>query len=167
MPKKDDRHNRFRNETDADMKDLEYATRAGFWYTYKWWVAAVVAVFTIGALIWGLTVITAGPKGAGDAHKTNQSGSNRIAKQEMFEQLYADIQASDANLTVLHDAMVDDPSYVNKTNYNAGRLQCTNLVHNYDAEARKYTAKDWRDNKLPSAINQTDPKFDCKEEATK
>lgn len=167
MPKEPNHHDRFKNETDSDMKDLDYATRAGFWYANKWVIASVIAILGVVALVWGLGVFTSGPKGAGDAYKTNQSGSNRIAKQEMFEQLYADIQASDQNLTVLHDTMVADPSYVNKTNYTAGRLQCTNLVHNYDAEARKYTSQDWRDNKLPSAIDQTDPKTDCKEEATK
>lgn len=161
MPKESNHHQRF----DEEIKNLDYETRAGFWYAGKWVLAAVLGVLAVIALVWGATVLAAGPQGAGDAHKTNQSGSNRIAKQEMFEQLYADIQTSDQNLTTLHEAMVADPSYVNKTNYTAMRLQCTQLVQNYNAEARKFTSQDWRDNKLPSAINQSDPKFDCKEEA--
>lgn len=155
---------KYKNRTDRDFDELDYATRAGFWYVAKWVGACILAIVAVVVVLWGTGVLWAGPKGAGDAHKTNQSGTNRIAKQEMFEQLYADIQNADKTVGLMHDALAGDPSYVNKTNYTGARAACNQLVANYDAEARKYSAKDWRDNKLPSAINQTDPKFDCKEE---
>lgn len=163
----DDRHDRFKNDFDADLRDANYATRGGYWFANKWVLACVLSVLGVAAVVWGAQVLTAGPKGAGDAHRTNQSGTNRIAKQEMFQQLYEDIQVADINITTLHTLKVSDPSYVNNTNYTAAQMQCTQLVHNYNAEAKKYTSQDWRDNSLPSAIDQTDPKFDCKEEATK
>lgn len=163
MPKDD--YDQFKKDFDADLRDANYAARGGYWFTNKWVLACILSVLAMIAVVWVAQVLSAGPKGAGDAYKTNQSGTNRIAKQEMFQQLYEDIQVADINVTTLHTLKVADPSYVNNTNYTAAVMQCTQLVHNYNAEAKKYTSQDWRDNSLPSAIDQTDPKFDCKEEA--
>jgi len=154
---------KYKNEIDEEIRRADYAARAGFWVTYKWVVAAIIAVLAIIAGVFAWSVLIAKPQGAGEAYKTNQSGTNRIAKQEMFEQLYADIQNADNTVGLMAAAKLDDPSYVNRTNYTAARAHCNELVTNYDAEARKYTSQDWRDNKLPSAINTEDPKFDCKE----
>lgn len=157
---------KFKNTTDGEFSELDYATRAGFWYAAKWVGACLLAGVVVVVALWATGLLFASPKGAGDAYKTNQSGSNRISKQEMFEQMYADIQSADQNIGVLHDAMLSDPSYVSKTNYTAAKLACNQLVTSYNAEARKYTSQQWRSNDLPSSIDQTNPKFDCKE-ATK
>lgn len=161
---KDDR---YKSRIDGEFSELDYVTRHGFWYAAKWVAASIVAILLMVGTLWFTGVLFAGPKGAGDAYKTNQSGTNRIAKQEMFEQLYQDIQVADLNVDATYVIQLTDPSYVNKTNYLAAKQQCNQLVGNYNAEARKYTSADWRDNKLPSAINQEDPKFDCKEEKKK
>lgn len=155
---------KYKNNTDRNFERLNYETRAAYWYTNKWLWASVGSIVAIIVALWAAGVLWAGPKGAGDAYKTNQSGTNRISKQEWFEQTYQDIQNADKTVGLMHDALAGDPSYVNKTNYTGARAACNQIVANYDAEARKYTSQDWRDNKLPSAIDQTDPKFDCKEE---
>lgn len=155
---------KYKSQTDRDFEELDYDTRAGFWFAVKWVAAITVFILVITGVLWATGVIFAGPKGAGDAYKTNQSGTNRIAKQEWFEQTYADIQNADKTVGLMSAAKLDDPSYVNKTNYTGAVAHCNQLVANYDAEARKYSSQDWRNNKLPSAIDQTDPKFDCKEQ---
>lgn len=156
---------KYRNQSDREFDRLDYDTRHMFWWGWKWLIAGTVAIVSVVALLWAFGVIFAKPQGAGDAYKTNQSGTNRIAKQEWFEQTYADIQNADKNINLFAAAKVDDPSYTNKQNYLGAVAACNQLVANYDAEARKYTSQDWRDNKLPSAIDQSDPKFNCKEES--
>lgn len=158
-----DPSDRHKNDSDREFNELDYDTRRAFWYAWKWIAASVVAVLVIVVGLWVLGVFSSGVKGAGEAHKTNQSATNRIAKQEMFEQLYQDIQVADKRIDVMAAARAEDPSYPNKVNYTAAVETCNTLVSNYDAEARKYTSQDWRDNALPSAIDQTDKKFDCKE----
>lgn len=155
---------KYKNRIDGDFSELDYATRRGFWYTAKWVAACIVAILVIIGALWATGVLFAGPKGAGDAYKTNQSGTNRIAKQEWFEQTYADIQVADLSVNTMYTMKIEDPSYVNRTNYTAAVQHCNTLVGNYDAEARKYSSEQWRDNALPETIDRTDPKFDCKEE---
>ncbi len=146
-----------------DWKDLDDETRHGFWYTYKWAIAAVIAVLSIIALVWVLGVLSSDVKGRGEAVKENKSARNRIAQQEGFQQLYQDIQAADERLDVLWDAyQADKTDPILRQNWTGGVNVCTNLVHDYDAKAKKYTAKQWRDEDLPKTIDQTDPKFDCK-----
>lgn len=154
---------KYKQRSDQEFAELDYDTRHGFWYVAKWGAAAAAAIVVLVAALWATGVLWAGPKGAGDAHKTNQSGTNRIAKQEMFEQLYTDIQNADKRIDTFAAAKTEDPSYTNKVNYTGAVNTCNQLVANYDAEARKYTSAGWRDNQLPEAIDQTDPKFDCKE----
>lgn len=158
-----DPSDKYKNRSDRDFAELDYDTRHGFWYTAKWVAACIAAAVVVVVALWGAGVLWAGPKGAGDAHKTNESGTNRIAKQEWFEQTYQDIQAADVRVDTFAAAKADDPSYTNKVNYTGAVNACNQLVANYNAEARKFTSQDWRDNKLPSVIDQTNPKFDCKE----
>ena len=150
-------------KNENEWRDLNNETRQGFWYIIRWYAAGASVILVTISVLWATGVVFAGPKGAGDAYKTNQSGTNRIAKQEWFQQTYEDIQVADQNVDLMFDAMIADPSYANKTNYTATRAQCNQLVGNYDAEARKYTSQQWRDNTLPNTIDQDDPKFDCKE----
>ena len=157
--------NRYKNRSDQAFAELDYDTRHGFWGAWKGIGGCVVAVVAVVVVLWGAGVLWAGPKGAGDAHKTNESGTNRIAKQEMFEQLYADIQVADQRVNTFFLALhaSGGESYTAKVEYTGAVNACNQLVGNYNAEARKYTAADWRDNNLPESIDQTDPKFDCKE----
>ena len=162
MPR-DDKFDKYTERSDRDFKELNYGTRHSYWYAVTWITASTVAIFAIGVLLWGLGVFSAGPKGAGDAYKENQSGQNRVEKQEMFEDLYQDIQAADKGVHGAALAKADDPSFVTRTNYIGAVNYCNGLVAKYDAEARKYTSADWRDNVLPEKIDQSKSEFDCKE----
>jgi hypothetical protein len=155
---------KYKTRSDREFAELDYDTRHGFWYAAKWVGACIVAIVAVVAVLWGVGVLWAGPKGAGDAHKTNESGTNRIAKQEWFEQTYADIQVADQRVGMFAEVLKTEPrDVVARTNYQGAVNHCNQLVANYNAEARKYTSADWRDNELPERIDQTDPKFDCKE----
>lgn len=155
---------KFEKRSDRKWDELGYDTRHGFWYAVKWGLAGVVSLVLLTVILWGTGVLWAGPKGAGDAHKTNESGTNRIAKQEMFEQLYADIQVADKRVGMFALARQASPdSYQASVNYEGAVNHCNQLVANYDAEARKQTSADWKAADLPAEIDQSDPKFDCKE----
>lgn len=159
---KDDK---YKDRLDGEFSELDYGTRHGFWYAAKWVGACLVAGLVVVGILWAAGVLFAGPRGAGDAYKTNQSGTNRIAKQEMFEDLYQEVKVADQRIDTFAVEYHATPTNVEaRTRYLGAITYCQQAVGAYDAEARKYTAEQWRDNELPAAIDRTDPKFDCKEE---
>jgi hypothetical protein len=125
-------------------------------------IVAVIAVLGIG--VWVFKVATSDTRGAGDATRTKNSGTNRIAAQERFEELYAGVKAADQKVGVMRQALTGAPTdVVAQTNYTGAVNYCIDLRAQYDAEARKYTAEDWRSIDLPQQIDQLDPATDCKE----
>lgn len=122
----------------------------------------VIATFIIVPMgVWGFKVATSDIKGQGDAIVQKNDSTNRINKQELFETLYAEIKSSDQKITILADAVKNDPSYTNKTNLTGVQTYCVGVVQDYNAEARKYTAEDFRSTDLPASINPLDPATDC------
>ncbi|WDS52052.1 membrane protein [Microbacterium phage Caron] len=127
-------------------------------------VAVVIGVLAIPAAVWGVNVATAGIKGQGDAHVVKSSASNWTAAQARFEELYADIEATDRKITVAAEQKAADPedktaadTYLGTVNY------CLSVVGEYNAEARKYLAEEFRAADLPAQIDNHDPATDCKE----
>lgn len=156
---------KYKERSDREFDELGYDTRHGFWYGLRWYAAGAAVILASIALLWALGVFTSDVRGAGDAHKQNQSGTNRVVKQEMFEQKYQDIQNADKRIDTFAAAKAEDPTYTNKVNYTGAINVCNQLVADYNAEARKQTSADWKAADLPSVIDQNDPKFDCKESA--
>lgn len=153
-----------RKDSDLEWRDLNDETRHGFWYAARWVVAVIILVVVVSAALWAAGVFSAGTKGAGEAHKTNQSAPNRIAKQELFESLYADIQTADKRIDTMAAALKLAPVNTEaQVRYTGAVTYCQQIVGQYNAEARKFSSFDWRDNQLPSSIDQTKPEFDCKE----
>ena len=137
--------------------------RGGTWRAIVWVlvVLGVIALISIG--VWGFRVITSDVKGQGDAVIIKNSANNRIAAQEQFEQLYADIKASDQKITVAAAAVAADPN--DKTaqqNLTGMQNYCLSVVGDYNALARKYSAEDFRSVDLPVQIDQSLPSTDCK-----
>lgn len=129
-----------------------------------WWIILITIVLLIGAAIWGIGVAVSGPKGQGDAIRQNNSAENWTAKQALFEDLYADIEASDRKIDAAAQALKADPE--DKTlqaNYSGIVNHCISVVGNYNAEARKFLSEDWRSIDLPDQISNNDPSTDCKE----
>ncbi|AWY05716.1 hypothetical protein SEA_GRETCHEN_28 [Microbacterium phage Gretchen] len=124
----------------------------------------VLTVLALPAIGWGVGVAVSGPKGQGDAYAQKNSAQNWTAAQARFEELYADIVATDRKITVAAEQKAADPgdktaadTYLGTVNY------CISAVGEYNAEARKYLAADFRAADLPAQIDNYDPSTDCKE----
>lgn len=123
-------------------------------------VVLILIVVPIAA--WGIKVATSDVKGQGDAIVQKNSSTNRISAQERFEDLYADIKASDAKIGPAKQAAKANPSTVNQTNLTGLVNYCLDVVGDYNAEARKYTSADFRAIDLPAQISGMDSATDCK-----
>lgn len=149
--------------------DSDNPTRVarGFSWRAALWIIGIVVFFgLLTAGIWGLKVALSGPKGAGDQQIIVNDGRNRVNAQEWFEGQYNQILAADKKLDQAKadlDAHPGDEFY--QTNYTGLKNRCIDMVGAYNAEARKVSREDWRDPRLPSQINDNDPKTDCKETA--
>lgn len=122
-------------------------------------ILALVAVIGIG--VWGFKVATSDIKGQGDATRQKNDATNRIAAQQRFEDLYQEVIQSDRRITMLADATERDPSTVNQTNLTGAINYCLDVVGDYNAEARKFTAEEFRAADLPAQIDNLDPATDC------
>lgn len=118
----------------------------------------------IGVAVWLFGVGTSDLKGKGDAVKQKNSANNRIAAQQTFEDLIADIKASDRKLD---QAAADKKAYptndIYVVNYAGLVAHCLDTVGRYNADARKYTAAQFKASDLPTEVDITDPTTDCKE----
>lgn len=149
-----------------DRKEIDSYTRFGVSRVVLYLFVFVAVAGVIAAVTWGVRVATSDVKGAGDAAIKINSGANRIAAQEAFEALYAQIQAYDKNLD---QAATDKAAYPNDpfwaANYSGLVKTCNDAVLQYNADARKVSREKWLTDDLPYEIDQNDPRFDCKETA--
>lgn len=146
-----------------DSDNPSTVVRGGTWRAMIW-VLSIIAFFVIiGLLSWGFKVFTAPVKGQGDAYREQQSSTNRIASQARFEDLYQEILQSDAKLAPAKAALdVNPKDPIKSTEYTGLMNYCLDVVGDYNAEARKYLAKDFRAIDLPPQIDPLDPATDCK-----
>lgn len=127
-------------------------------------VLLLVFMLIIGGLWWGFKVATSDIKGQGDAVRTKNSAVNRIAAQERFEVMYADVKASDQRLDVLAaDKAADPADKVAARTYSGAVAYCITVRNEYNAEARKYTAEQFRASDLPASLDSLSSETDCKE----
>jgi hypothetical protein len=149
----------------------------------KLMIAALVAVAIITPIaIWGIQVATSDTRGAGNTEIERNSAENRIRAQAFFEQSFQDIKKFDVQVVdaqkAYNDFVTNNPKpsaddlvaaqiYGQQLNSRQVTLtglqqQCQNTVANYDAEARKTLAAEWRSNELPYQIDYSSPETDCK-----
>lgn len=145
------------------MSDFRETVKIGG-FGMLWIVVGVIFFGVLGVGIWAFTVITAEVKGTGDAVIEQQSAENWTAAQARFEEMYADVMATDRKITVAAEALALDPedrtakdTYLGTVNY------CISVVGEYNAEARKFLSEDFRSADLPPQIGLNDPNTDCKE----
>jgi len=147
-----------------DSGNPTQVVRSSTWRAMVWvgCILAFVALISVGT--WAFRVLTSDVKGRGDATLQKNAGSNRIAAQERFESLYADIIAADQKIDVFAQAAIADPSNdIAQANLFGTMAYCVQVRNDYNAEARKYSAEQFRAADLPYAIDITDPTTDCKE----
>ena len=146
-------------------------------------IAAFVAVLILApATIWGIRVATSDTRGAGNVEIERNSAENRIRAQAFFEQSYQDIKKFDVQIGDAQKAYDDFIATTPKptaddvvaaqlytqrlsglqTTLTGLQQQCQNTVADYNAEARKTLAAEWRSDELPYQIDGSSPATDCK-----
>jgi hypothetical protein len=146
-----------------DSSNPTTVVRGGTWRGMIWVICIVVFVVVLSFALWAFGVFTSPIKGKGDAFKQQQSSENRIGAQARFEDLYQEVQATDTKLTTAKQALKANPdSQIKQTEFTGLINHCLDVVADYNAEARKYLAKDFRAIDLPPEIDTTSPSTDCK-----
>lgn len=124
---------------------------------------AILGIFIISAVIWGIGVAVSGPKGQGDAIKTKNSASNWTAAQARFEVQHQAIISADEKIAIHKAALAADPKNPTlQTNLTGVTTACISAVADYNAESRKYLSEDFKSADLPYQIDKADPATDCK-----
>ena len=150
--------------TDDDRREFRRDSNFLGGQATKWVIIAVVLVALIGAAAWGISVLTAGPKGRGDAYRQQQSAENWTRAQAEFNRRYQGILAQDKKITIAAAALKRDPESARRqVEYDGLVRNCADAVAQYNSLAREYLAEQFRDADLPSQIDDTDPATDCKE----
>lgn len=144
--------------SDSWKQDRRDANRVGRW-VIVWVLIAVALVVAIGGALWFLNVATSAPRGQGDALATKNSAANWTAAQARFEDEYADVIATDRKITATAGDAKDKGT--RGDTYRGLVSYCLSAVGEYNADARKYLARDFRAADLPQQIDTSDPSTDC------
>ena len=129
----------------------------------------LLAVALIFLGIYAFRWFYAEPKGQLEAREQIQSGDNRIQKQELFETLFADVEAYDDQINVTAQTLTQSEASGNQKDIsfyrqilNGQMNQCIDATQQYNAEARFVSAEQFRSVDLPPEIPSTYVDYDCK-----
>lgn len=148
---------------DQEWREIRRDVNRGGRLTLLWVGCVIVFALIVSGGLWFLNVITSAPKGQGDAYATKNSAANWTAAQARFEDEYADIVATDRKITIAAAALKADPDDATAKDTYAGTVNyCLSIVGDYNADARKYLARDFRAADLPEQIDDSNPATDCK-----
>lgn len=126
-------------------------------------LSAIVLLVLVGWGAWAVSVAVSPVKGAGDAVKMREDAANRTAAQERFEELYAGVQSADEKTELAAAQLKNNPKDLTlQQTFSGVQSNCVTLANQYNAESRKFLAKDFKSFDLPLQIDRTDPAFDCK-----
>lgn len=121
-----------------------------------WVVIALLSVAAIGISLWAFGVLTAPVRGQAGAFQQQQSALNRVQQQAKFEQIAADY---DGYLVQIQNALVafktSSPTTRDQreTELLGLRQICVTTAQAFNAESRKYLARDWKSAGLPATLN--------------
>jgi hypothetical protein len=133
--------------------------RGAAYYALRWFFAIFILSSLLGVAMWAFGVFTSDINGRGNAIKVKNSATNRIAAQERFEEMYQDGQAANQRIGAMRAALAATPNdTIARTNLNGAVNYCIEVRAKYNAEARKYTAAQFRASDLPENLNE----IDCK-----
>lgn len=138
-----------------DNSNADKVTRSAGWRIMLWVTVFAIFFALLGWLLWGLGVIGAPVKGAGDAFKQKESADNRIVQQAEFEDLYNEYKDSLAKIPAAEKALKRDPDSVIKNTELTGLINyCIEVAGDYNAESEKYLAVDFKRVDLPYALER-------------
>lgn len=137
-----------------NWRDFKRETNRGIRFGIGWWIVIVLIALAVGGGIWGLNVLTSGPRGQGDAIIQRNSADNWLDAQARFEENYADYEATIFKIKQAQTALEADPNdALAMTNYTGTVNYCASLVADYNADARNYLREDFRAADLPDQID--------------
>lgn len=144
-------------------------------------IAVISMVVIVGILafsyvlrlgFFGADVATSGIRGQGGVIIEINKAENRIESQQWFEQVYGDIKSYSQQIVTQEKALAgyrqantNKPDPVGNIASEDARLsqvvtglknQCVSAVNDYNAEARKVLAEQWRSPELPNKLNTAD-----------
>lgn len=129
------------------------ANRFGAW-GIGWGALIVIVALALGAGVWGLNVAASGIRGAGDGTIQKNSAQNWVDAQARFEENYQEYQATLVRIDQFHAVHLADPNdAVSKTNYLGQVSHCTDVVADYNADARNFLREDFRAADLPESLD--------------
>lgn len=128
-----------------------------------WLIVTVIILALSGVGVWVFRVLTSEIKGQGDAIIQRNSAENWTAAQARFEDMYAEVVATDRKVTAAWEAyQADAENLTAKQTYYGTQNVCYSMVADYNAEARKFLSEDFRSADLPAQIDEFDTATDCK-----
>lgn len=131
------------------------AGRYGRWLT-GWIVVVIIVILVIGAGIWALNVATSGVRGQGDGVVQRNSAQNWVDAQARFEENYQEYESTIVRRDQFYQVHLDDPNdAIAKTNYLGQVSHCTDVVADYNADARNFLRSDFRAADLPASLDPT------------
>lgn len=146
----------------SESDDFNRVARGLNWTAARWvvfWVLLLAAL--VGGGFW-LKVALAPVKGAADVHVEVNSAKNRIAGQELSQQMYNNILKYDRNLDqALRDKTEHPGDDFYATNYSGVVKICNDAVADYNAAAAKIRTAPWWSPELPVEIDNSNPRTDC------
>jgi hypothetical protein len=119
-----------------------------------WILLAVLLLAAIGGALWWLGVFTAGAHGAGQVHLDQQSAATREHWSATYNGEYQQLQADQANLTVLK-ATANGPAATqqDRINYQGAQLNCRQDAARYNADTQNLLGAQWLPAGLPTTVN--------------
>lgn len=137
-----------------DWREVDSASRSAGWRLLVWIIVIILVVLALGAGIWGLTVATSGVRGVGDGEIRKNSAENWVEAQARFEENYQEYEATLVRIDQFYQVHLDDPDdAVAKTNWVGQQSHCTDVVADYNADARKFLSEDFRAADLPESLD--------------
>lgn len=162
QPHRDARDSRRDHQTWTDReKDFEARPlRVGFGWAAKVTFGVIALVLCVVAVVWLFNLGTSDVKGRGNAVRQKNDATNRIQQQERFEDLAADFAAFPTKIQAAEHAVEraqasKDPTddSLRETDLAGLTQQCIDIARDYNAMARKYTARDFRAEDLPAKLD--------------
>lgn len=142
---------------DNDWRAAHYEAGRFIGLTARIWITILIIAGLVGAGIWGLTVLTSGPKGQGDGIIKNNSAENWIKQQAKFEDLHAEYESTLVRIDQFKIAAESNPNdAIAQTNYNGQISHCTDVVAKYNAATRSFLSEDWKSIDLPPSLDPED-----------
>lgn len=137
-----------------EWRDIRRDANRGVRFVSGWVIASILIAALLGAGGWGLSVLLSGPKGQGDGIIQRNSADNWLDAQARFEENYAEYESTLVRIDSAYAAWQSDTAdktlhqtYLGTVGY------CTNLVADYNADARNFLREDFRASDLPASLD--------------